>query len=161
MRVLFVIGNLGDYHVPRYEALLDLAAMRGDDVYLVEIFGKSSVYAFPQDRRAHFFERKAAQSVTLMNDASDAGGHWVKVAIGLSDAVRQFAPQVVVTLGYHTSYSMWLCILKLFHRRFSLIYMSDSKADDGTRYWAKEWLNRTIVPHFGGSLANGGKHPPK
>jgi hypothetical protein len=120
MRVLYVIGNLGDYHVPRYEALLDLASMRGDDVYLVEIFGKSSVYAFPQDRRAHFFERKAARSVTLMNDASDAGGHWVKVAIGLSDAVRQFAPQVVVTLGYHTSYSMWLCILKLLYRRFFL-----------------------------------------
>ncbi|MEA3110309.1 MAG: hypothetical protein QOG58_108 [Caballeronia sp.] len=46
MRVLYVIGNLGDYHVPRYEALLDLASMRGDDVYLVEIFGKSSFMLF-------------------------------------------------------------------------------------------------------------------
>jgi hypothetical protein len=77
----FVIGNLGDYHVPRYEALLHLAAMRGDDVYLVGIFGKSSVYGFPQERRAQFFERESARSVTLIKDASDAGGHWVKVAV--------------------------------------------------------------------------------
>jgi glycosyltransferase involved in cell wall biosynthesis len=158
VRILFVIGNLGDYHVPRYEALLDLASMRGDDVYLVEIFGKSSVYTFPQDRRAQFFEREHPRSVTLINDATDAGGHWVKVAVGLSDAVRQFDPQVVVTLGYHTSYSMWLCFLKLLFRRFSLIYMSDSKADDGKRYRAKEWLKRTIVRQFDGALVAGERH---
>jgi glycosyltransferase involved in cell wall biosynthesis len=158
MRIFFVIGNLGDYHVPRYEALLDLASMRGDDVYLVEIFGKSSVYTFPQDRRAQFFEREHTRSVTLVNDATDAGGHWVKVAVGLSDAVRRFDPQVVVTLGYHTSYSMWLCFLKLLYRRFSLIYMSDSKADDGKRYKAKEWLKRTIVRQFDGALVAGEKH---
>ena len=81
MRILLVIGNLGDYHVPRYEALLHLASMRGNDVYLVEIFGKSSVYGFPQERRAQFFERESARSVTLIKDASDAGGHWVKVAV--------------------------------------------------------------------------------
>jgi hypothetical protein len=52
MRVLFVIGNLGDYHVPQYEALLRLASTRRDEVFLVEIFDKSSVYSFPQDRRA-------------------------------------------------------------------------------------------------------------
>jgi hypothetical protein len=74
MRILFVLCNLGDYHVPRYEALLDLAYMRGDDVYLVEIFGKSSVYTFPQDRRAQFFEWEHPRSVTLINDATDAGG---------------------------------------------------------------------------------------
>jgi hypothetical protein len=35
MRVLFVIGNLGDYHVPRFEAFLRLASTRGDEVFLV------------------------------------------------------------------------------------------------------------------------------
>jgi hypothetical protein len=102
MRILFVIGNLGDYHVPRYEALLRLAATRGDEVLLVEIFGKSSVYRFPQDRRAQFFEKKTAKTLTL-NNATEAGGHWVKVAVGLFNVVRQFAPDVVATLGYNTS----------------------------------------------------------
>jgi hypothetical protein len=55
--------------------------MRGDEVYLVEIFGKSSVHGFPQERRAQFFEQESARSVTLIKDASDAGGHWVKVAV--------------------------------------------------------------------------------
>jgi glycosyltransferase involved in cell wall biosynthesis len=53
---------------------------------------------------------------------------------------------------------MWLCILKLLYRRFSLIYMSDSKADDGKRYRAKEWLKRTIVRQFDGALVAGEKH---
>jgi hypothetical protein len=56
MRVLFVVGNLGDYHVPRYQALLRLAQSRGHEVFLVEVFGKSGVYGFPQDRRAAFFD---------------------------------------------------------------------------------------------------------
>jgi hypothetical protein len=53
---------------------------------------------------------------------------------------------------------MWLCFLKLLYRRFSLIYMSDSKADDGKRYKAKEWLKRTIVRQFDGALIAGEKH---
>ena len=158
MRVLFVIGNLGDYHVPRYEALLRLASMRGDELFLVEIFGKSSVYGFPQDRRTQFFDREPARSLTLINDASDAGGHWVKVTVGLFNVVRRFAPDVVVTLGYHTCYSIWLCILKMLSRRFSLIYMSDSKADDGKRYAAKESLKRMLVRRFDGALVAGEKH---
>lgn len=40
MRMLFVIGHLGDYHVPRYEALMRLATRRGDEVSLVEVFGR-------------------------------------------------------------------------------------------------------------------------
>ncbi len=157
MRVLFVIGNLGDYHVPRYEALLQLASTRGDEVFLVEIFGKSSVYSFPQHRRTRFFESKVAGSLTLINDASDAGGHWRKVAVGLFDVVRRFAPDIVVTLGYNTSYSIWLCALKVLSRRFSLIYMSDSKADDGKRYAVKESLKRMLVRRFDGALVAGEK----
>jgi len=158
MRVLFVIGNLGDYHVPRYEAFLRLAAARGDEVFLAEIFGKSSVYSFPQDRRARFFERKTARSLTLINDASDAGGHWVKVAAGLLDVVRRFAPEIVVTLGYNTSYSIWLCLLKTLSHRFLLIYMSDSKADDGKRHAMKESFKRMLVRKFDGALVAGEKH---
>jgi glycosyltransferase involved in cell wall biosynthesis len=158
MRVLFVIGNLGDYHVPRFEAFLRLASTRGDEVFLVEIFGKSSVYSFPQDRRAQFFEKKAARFLTLINDASDAGGHWVKVTVGLFDVVRRFTPDVVVTLGYNTGYSIWLCVLKMLTRRFSLIYMSDSKADDGKRYAVKESLKRLLVRRFDGALVAGEKH---
>jgi hypothetical protein len=37
MRLLFVIGNLSDYHVPRYEALASLAAARGHEVALVMV----------------------------------------------------------------------------------------------------------------------------
>jgi glycosyltransferase involved in cell wall biosynthesis len=65
---------------------------------------------------------------------------------------------VVVTLGYSTNYSIILCLLKLFTRRFSLMYMSDSKADDGKRYAFKERMKRMLVSKFDAALVAGEKH---
>lgn len=158
MRVLFVVGHLGDYHVPRYQALLRLANSRGHEVYLVEVYGKSGVYGFPQDRRSAFFNASPANSVTLINDAGEGDGHSVRVSIELLKVVRQFSPDVVVTLGYSTNYSIVLCILKALTRRFALIYMSDSKADDGKRYAFKERMKRMLVSKFDAALVAGEKH---
>jgi glycosyltransferase involved in cell wall biosynthesis len=158
MRLLFVIGNLGDYHVPRYEALAELAAARGHDVALVEVFGRSGAYRFPQARRAAFFGAKPPNAVTLIEDADEDDGHFFRVGAGLLAAVRRFSPDVVVTLGYNTSYSFILWLLNLPRRRFALIYMSDSKSDDGTRYAIKERLKRILVSTFDGALVAGEKH---
>jgi glycosyltransferase involved in cell wall biosynthesis len=158
MRVLFVVGNLGDYQVPRYQALLRLAQRRGHEVFLVEVFGKSGVYGFPQDRRTAFFNTHPANCVTLIEDASEGDGHTFRVAVELLSVFRSFAPDVVVTLGYNTNYSIVLCILKALTRRFSLIYMSDSKADDGKRYALKERIKRMLVSRFDGALVAGEKH---
>jgi len=156
--MLFVIGHLGDYHVPRYEALARLAASRGDEVSLVEVFGRSGFYSFPQTRRASFFEQCHEQVTTLENDVSDSGGRWVSVFAQLTAIVRQIEPDVVVTLGYDTPYSLWLCFVRRFTRTFALIYMSDSKADDGARSSTKEWLKRLLVRRFDGALVAGERH---
>ncbi|MDE1184255.1 glycosyltransferase family 4 protein [Paraburkholderia sp.] len=158
MRVLFVVGNLGDYHVPRYEALARLAASRGHEVSLIEIYGKSGVYAFPQERRAAFFGARPRMSTTLLDDAAEGDGHTVHICLRLIEAVREFDPQVVVTLGYNTNYSVILCAMRLLTRRFFLMYMSDSKADDGKRYTLKERLKRLLVARFDAALVAGEKH---
>ncbi|MEP9324780.1 glycosyltransferase family 4 protein [Paraburkholderia phymatum] len=156
--MLFVIGHLGDYHVPRYEALMQLAARRGDEVCLVEVFGRSGFYSFPQTRRASFFEQRHERVTTLENDISDAGGRWLRVFARLAAIVRRVEPDVVVTLGYDTPYSLWLCFLRRFTRSFALIYMSDSKADDGPRSDIKEWLKRHLVRRFDAALVAGERH---
>lgn len=155
MRMLFVIGHLGDYHVPRYEALMRLARRRGDEVSLVEVFGRSGFYSFPQTRRASFFEQRHECVTTLENDVSDTGGRWLNVFARLTAIIRQIEPDVVVTLGYDTPYSLWLCFVRRFTRPFGLIYMSDSKADDGPRSSVKEWLKRRLVRRFDAALVAG------
>src|ERR1700731_2599144 len=131
MRLLFVIGNLSDYHVPRYQALVRLAVSRGIEISLVEVFGHSGLYTFPQDARAAFFAAGPRNCITLFEDADEDDGHWLRIGARLGAVVRQTAPDVVVTLGYSTIYSVFLCLSNLLVRRFKLIYMSDSKADDG------------------------------
>ncbi|BDC43017.1 hypothetical protein PTKU15_63140 [Paraburkholderia terrae] len=158
MRMLFVIGHLGDYHVPRYEALMRLARRRGDEVSLVEVFGRSGFYSFPQTRRASFFEQRHECVTTLENDVSDAGGRWLNVFARLTAIIRRMEPDVVVTLGYDTPYSLWLCFVRRFTRPFGLIYMSDSKADDGPRSSVKEWLKRRLVRRFDAALVAGERH---
>lgn len=158
MRVLFIVGNLGDYHVPRYQALVHLAASHGHEVALVEVFGRSGVYGFPQERRAAFFASQPQMAVTLIEDGAEGDGHTLHVGSQLIGKVRAFAPDVVITLGYNTNYSAILCLLRLVTRRFQLIYMSDSKADDGVRRSWKERLKRMIVSRFDGALVAGEKH---
>jgi glycosyltransferase involved in cell wall biosynthesis len=158
MRLLFVIGNLSDYHVPRYEALTKLAAARGHEVALVEVFGQSGVYRFPQERRAAFFTRRPSNAVTLIENAGEDDGCFSRVGTGLLAALRRFEPDVVVTLGYNTHYSLVLLFMKLLRRRFALVYMSDSKADDGKRYALKERLKRMLVSRFDAALVAGEKH---
>ncbi|WP_241023551.1 glycosyltransferase family 4 protein [Burkholderia sp. Ac-20365] len=156
--MLFVIGHLGDYHVPRYEALMRLATRRNDEVCLVEVFGRSGFYSFPQTRRASFFEQRHERVTTLEKDVSDAGGRWLSVFTRLTSIVRRIQPDVVVTLGYDTPYSLWLCFVRRFTRPFALIYMSDSKADDGARSSIKEWFKRRLVRRFDAALVAGERH---
>lgn len=158
MRMMFVIGHLGDYHVPRFEALKRLAERRGDDIFLVEIFGHSGVYAFPQLTRDAFFDTAPARAVTLEPDITDAGGRWPSVAYKLAMIARTLRPDIVVTLGYHTPYSLWLYLLRRMAGTFRLIYMSDSKLDDGVRNRFKERLKRTLVCRFDGALVAGERH---
>lgn len=158
MRILFVVGNLGDYHVPRYEALVDAATRSGHDVSLLEVFARSGVYGFPQERRAAFFANRPPHAITLIEDGSDSDGLGLRDCSRLVARLRAFAPDVVITLGYNTQYSALLCALRHLTRRFKLIYMSDSKADDGVRSAAKERLKRMIVSRFDGALVAGERH---
>ncbi len=164
MRLLFVIGNLSDYHVPRYQALVQLAAQRGIEVMLVEVFGHSGAYAFAQQVRAAFFASAPQHCVTLFEHADEDDQHWLRIDARLRQVLRAHAPDVVVTLGYSTPYSILLCLykvlggLRVLGPSCKLIYMSDSKADDGVRHPLKERLKRLLVSHFDGALVAGEKH---
>ncbi|WP_322058682.1 glycosyltransferase family 4 protein [Paraburkholderia sp. J63] len=158
MRILFVIGHLGDYHVPRYEALVSAGASQGHEVALLEVFPRSGVYGFPQERRAAFFASRPQRAQTLVEDGTDSDGLGARATARLIAIVRQFMPDVVITLGYNTGYSSLLWLLRLVTRRFRLIYMSDSKADDGVRLRIKEQLKRLVVSRFDGALVAGEKH---
>lgn len=158
IRILFVIGNLGDYHVPRYEALVNAASSRGHEVALIEVFARSGVYGFPQERRAAFFATRPRKAETLVVDGSDSDGLGIGASARLTAKVREFSPDVVITLGYNTGYSALLCALRMLTRRYKLIYMSDSKADDGLRKRMKERLKRLLVSRFDGALVAGEKH---
>ena len=158
MRIQFVIGNLSDYHIPRYRALVQLAARRGFKVSLVELFEHTSFYAYPQSNRTSFLSDAPSEMVTVFKGTSQDRMHWLFVIARLSAIVRETRPDFVITLGYNTSYSIYLCIVRTLMRRFKLVYMSDSKADDGKRHRLKEALKRMLVSRFDGALVAGEKH---
>jgi glycosyltransferase involved in cell wall biosynthesis len=158
MRVQFVIGNVVDYQVPRYRALAKLASSRGHDVSLVEIYDRSGTYGYPQSNRAKFFEDDAYDSITLFKNSAAGGPHWLVVIARLRAVIRATRPDIVITMGYNTSYSIYLCLARMLGRRFKIVYMSDSKADDGKRHWLKESLKRLLVSRFDGALVAGEKH---
>jgi glycosyltransferase involved in cell wall biosynthesis len=158
MHVQFVIGNLSDYHIPRYRALVQLALKYGCKVSLIELFEYTSFYDYPQSNRRTFLQDAPSDMVTVFKGTVAGGKHWLTVAARLGAILRATRPDFVITLGYNTSYSIYLCLLKTLTRRFKLVYMSDSKADDGKRHRLKEALKRILVSRFDGALVAGEKH---
>jgi glycosyltransferase involved in cell wall biosynthesis len=158
MHVQFVIGNLSDYHIPRYRALVQLALRHGCKVSLVELFEFTSFYDYPQSNRTAFLQDVQSDMVTVFKGTAAGTKHWLTVAARLRVIVRATRPDFVITLGYNTSYSIYLCLLRTLTRRFKLVYMSDSKADDGKRHRLKEALKRILVSRFDGALVAGEKH---
>ncbi|MGN6083202.1 glycosyltransferase family 4 protein [Trinickia sp.] len=158
MRIQFVIGNLSDYHVPRYRALVRLALSRGFQVSLVELYDTNNFYEYPQSARVAFMEDAPPETFTVFKNAPGERKHWLVVAAKVGAIVRATRPDFVITLGYHTSYSIYLCVLRTILRRFRLVYMSDSKHDDGKRHRVKEALKRLLVSRFDGALVAGEKH---
>jgi glycosyltransferase involved in cell wall biosynthesis len=158
MRVQFVIGNLSDYHIPRYRALVQHALRHGCKISLVELFEYTSFYDYPQSNRTAFLQDVPSDMVTVFKGSAAGSKHWLTVAVRLGVIVRSTRPDLVITLGYNTSYSIYLCLLRTLTRRFKLVYMSDSKADDGKRHRLKEALKRILVSRFDGALVAGEKH---
>ena len=91
---------------------------------------------------------------TLVKDGADSDGLGARDTARLIAKVRNFMPDVVITLGYNTGYSAVLCFLRHLTRRFKLIYMSDSKADDGLRQRTKERLKDLIQAYPGTRAAD-------
>ncbi|PMS37166.1 glycosyltransferase involved in cell wall biosynthesis [Trinickia symbiotica] len=158
MRLQFVIWNVVDYHVPRYRAVAQLATTQGYEISLIEIFGRSRAYGYPQVERDKFLAEGSVQAITLFKDHAHGEKNWLLVLMRLRKALRAQRPNIVVTLGYHTSYAIYLCAAKLLRRRFKLMYMSDSKHDDGKRFGLKEWFKKLLVSHFDGALVAGQRH---
>ncbi|MFL9960022.1 glycosyltransferase family 4 protein [Paraburkholderia sediminicola] len=152
--IVFVIGNLSDYHIPRYRALVSLVERAGHQITLVEIFGRS-IYSHPQPARPLQFS-DTSKALTLFAGTRSAGS--TRVVWRIHNVVNELRPDIVITLGYHTEYSIYLCLRKLITGKFPLMYMSDSKADDGDRSRTKEAFKRLLVRWFDGALVAGQRH---
>ncbi|WP_235850827.1 hypothetical protein [Paraburkholderia piptadeniae] len=137
---------------------MQLALRHGCQVSLVELFEYTSFYDYPQSDRRAFLQDVPSEMITVFKGTVAGRKHWLTVAARLGVIVRATRPDVVITLGYNTSYSIYLCLVRTLTRRFKLVYMSDSKADDGKRHRLKEALKRILVSRFDGALVAGEKH---
>ncbi|WP_321806153.1 glycosyltransferase family 4 protein [Burkholderia sp. BCC1993] len=157
MRILFVIGNLSDYHIPRYKSFADLCVERGFEVRLIEVYGESGLYEYPQSSRDSFQRDIKYDKRTLFPNLKEGLVRGWRLLRAIRVEVSDFSPDVIVTLGYNTNYSIYLAFGKIFHG-YKIIFTSDSKADDGRRSIWKEKLKGLIVSRFDGALVAGNKH---
>lgn len=157
MRVMFVIGNLSDYHIPRYRCFADLCIRLGFEIKLIELYGKSGLYEYPQSSRDSFQSDLKYDKKTLFPKIKEGMVRGWRLLRAIRVEVRDFSPDVIITLGYNTSYSIYLALNKIF-QGYRIIFTSDSKADDGRRSIWKEKLKSLIVSRFDGALVAGHKH---
>jgi glycosyltransferase involved in cell wall biosynthesis len=131
---VFLVQRLGPYHHARLQAW---AALRSGAVTVIEFRPTDAVYAWAAVEAPGRYARRATSSPKALIQALD-----------------EFAPQVVVCVGYADP-EIHQAMVWALAKRVPLVTCSDSTFEDEPRSWFKEGLKRAVVTAFAAGLAAG------
>jgi len=148
-RVCFVLNNIGDYHAARLAHCSRALAARFAHLTAVEASPQSSFYLHRQTRSQSLMA--GVDNHRLVENGRD----WSVVR--LWRILASARPTHIFTIGYSDKLSAaTLAYAKT--RGIRSFFLADSKADDQSRSWTREWIKSRVVNRFDGALVAGDRH---
>ncbi|MFP3504711.1 glycosyltransferase [Burkholderia sp. SIMBA_062] len=152
MKVLFLIGSVGDYHTAR---LSDAGRRLAQE--------NVEFRALVMNRRSTDYLHRDAQRSGC--DASGNGWRYVMkegsrrakpifLACLFREIVRE-KPDMIVTIGYNFPYSVVGLIYRWLTRRTRIVFCADSKFDDGVRQPGRELVKSRLACLYDGAIVAG------
>jgi len=144
-KIAVIWAKFGAYHIARTNALAQLA-----DVVPIQFSRYQDYYGWPAEHSAG-----GAEIVTLSE--SDLGQiQWPSACRAVWKTLSRGQPDVVLVPGYSDPISLTAATWARVHRRISVL-MSESKRDDYSRSFCREWMKRIVVRVFYTRALVGGK----
>ncbi|WP_185732290.1 glycosyltransferase [Burkholderia sp. Bp8963] len=152
MKVLFLIGSIGDYHTARLKDLED--RLSRENIRLsVLVMNRNS-----EDNLHRKYQNEAIDAVGIKWRYLGGGGRqqgYVKFTARLLGEISREAPDLIATIGYNFSYSIVGLIYRLIKRRNRIIFCADSKFDDGLRRPSREIVKSLLARMYDGAIVAG------
>ncbi len=149
MKIAALTSVSGPYIVARYSALA--IEFPQHKLYLLELGSVSAIYQW----RSNFTDLPY-QSIVLSELPAEEQS-LTQLWSGLSKALAQIQPDVLVICGYGVPGMLPGLLWSLWHRKPAVL-LSDTKADDAPRSSWKEALKGTIVRSYRAALVAGELH---
>ncbi|HDR8933747.1 MULTISPECIES: glycosyltransferase [Burkholderia] len=152
MKVLFLIGSVGDYHTARLsDAARRLAEFNVEFSALV-MNHKSADYLHRDPQRDVL--NPAGTNWRYMTKDGKRRRQPMILARLFAEVVRE-KPDLIVTIGYNFSYSVVGLIYRWMTGRTRIVFCADSKFDDGTRCPSREMVKAWIASLYDGAIVAG------
>lgn len=148
MKIFYITRFVGDYHAPRLIQLQTDLSCTGGSLIVVQLNERSEFYSHIQVRRNSLINQL---DFILLS-------HYKPFRIfKVFNLIRRESPDVITVLGYA---DVWSILIRFIGWHFGarVIFMSDSKADDGPRGYWKERLKSILAGLFDGALVAGDRH---
>ncbi|WP_269509746.1 glycosyltransferase [Burkholderia sp. IMCC1007] len=152
MKVLFLIGSIGDYHTARLNDAERRLVQANVEFRVLVMNRKSTDYLHRDAQRPG-------------RDALASGWRYVTkentrytrplfLACLFREIVRE-KPDMIVTIGYNFPYSIVGLIYRWLARRTKIVFCADSKFDDGVRRPGRELLKARLACLYDGAIVAG------
>ncbi|RQZ09498.1 glycosyltransferase [Burkholderia sp. Bp9031] len=152
MKVLFLIGSVGDYHTARLSDAGRRLAQESVEFRVLVMDRKSTDYLHREVQRSG-------------REASEDGWRYVMeersrrtqpmfLAYLFKEIVRE-KPDMIVTIGYNFPYSLVGLIYRWLTRRTRIVFCADSKFDDGVRQPSRELFKARLACLYDGAIVAG------
>ncbi|RQR30797.1 MULTISPECIES: glycosyltransferase family 4 protein [unclassified Burkholderia] len=152
MKVLFLIGSVGDYHTARLKDLEDRLSRERISLGVLIMSCNSGDYLHREYKNSENDARE--RNWRYLDEGGRQRGR-VKFVARLLDEISREAPDLIVTIGYNFSYSCIGLIYRLFKRNARIIFCADSKFDDGLRRPSREVLKALLARMYDGAIVAG------
>lgn len=151
MKLAIIFTELLHYHVARYQALWNYSEQLGHQTLLLAVRPQP-----PELPTAHYY-RQLGDKVHLLSQDSHENINSAKMIRRLLGMLNSHQPDAVLIPGYRHRYCR--AMLRWCRQNGKgAVLMSESRQEDFTRSWGREWLKRQIIQLFDAALVGGKPH---
>ncbi|MGK8205864.1 glycosyltransferase [Burkholderia cenocepacia] len=152
MKVLFLIGSVGDYHTARLDNAREYLAERGVDLRVLVMSRNSADYVHRNYEYADCTD--AARGWRFMTTEGESRKRLAFLGNLFMEISRE-KPDMIVTIGYNFSYSIVGLIYRIISRNPKIVFCADSKFDDGVRRPSREVFKSLLARLYDGAIVAG------
>ncbi|AHJ28644.1 glycosyltransferase [Nodularia spumigena CS-584] len=152
LKIAILFANYGPYHLARVASAYQAGKSRGWNVFGIELARSGEEYPWQTSVNNIPFKL-----ITVCETSSYEKAPQFLLIQNLLKTLSQIKPDVLAIAGYSEPSMIAAFIWGKLNKK-KLILLSESKADDASRKFLKEWLKKQIIHNYHAAVVGGKPH---